>query len=239
MTWFLQGMGLAALMLIAVAASSGSDHSSHADGGIISQAYMPAPTMPGLSATRTGPAINKVTVIDPQMFGGSSRAAPKKVVKKAAPRKVVRKVTKAASRNIDVATGKTFNNPLSAFFGRASPTKPVVTSKAKPLSPGSNYPATKNIQTQRSGFGSFLPQFQRTTGKNKYGVPIFLENGAVNPKYLAAERAAAAKQKRMNVQQAETKRKGLIASNQFELADYVRKRIGNVGSGKEYYESGK
>jgi hypothetical protein len=227
MTWFLQGMGLAALMLIAVAASSGSDHSSHADGGIISQAYMPAPTMPGLSATRTGPAINKVTVIDPQMLGGSSRAAPKKVVKK------------AASRNIDVATGKTFNNPLSAFFGRASPTKPVVTNKAKPLSPGSNYPATKNIQTQRSGFGSFLPQFQRTTGKNKYGVPIFLENGAVNPKYLAAERAAAAKQKRMNVQQAETKRKGLIASNQFELADYVRKRIGNVGSGKEYYESGK
>merc|ERR1712113_862020 len=32
--------------------------------------------------------------------------------------------------------------------------------KPKPLSPGSNYPSTKNIQTQKSGFGNFLPKFE-------------------------------------------------------------------------------
>lgn len=197
--------------------------------------------MPGLSATRTGPAINKVTVIDPQMFFGSSSAAPKKVVKKVVKKPTTRAAPKkvASRKEIDVRTGKTFN--VAALFGsgRASPTKPVVGSRAKPLSPGSNYPSTKNIQKQASGFGSFLPQFQRTSGKTKYGMPIFLESGAVNPKYLAAERAAAVQQKRQNIQQSEAKRKKLVANNQFELADYVRKAIGNVGSGKEYYESGK
>ena len=38
--------------------------------------------------------------------------------------------------------------------------RPQVTAKAKPLSPGSNYPTTKNIQTQSSGFGSFVQKFQ-------------------------------------------------------------------------------
>ena len=35
------------------------------------------------------------------------------------------------------------------------------------------------------------------------------------------------------------KRKGLIASKRFELADYIRKKIGEVGSGKDYYQSGR
>merc|ERR1719182_70003 len=61
--------------------------------------------------------------------------------------------------------------------------------KGSPLSPGSNYPSTKNIQQQRSGFGTFVQKFQLAKGKSKYGVPIFLPNGNVNPAYLAAERA--------------------------------------------------
>merc|ERR1712157_645117 len=75
-----------------------------------------------------------------------------------------------------------------AFRGPASPTKPKVTAKAKPLSPGSNYPTTSNIQTQSSGFGSFVQKFQLASGKSKYGVPIYLPNGNINPAYLAAER---------------------------------------------------
>jgi len=92
---------------------------------------------------------------------------------------------------------------------------------------------------QRSGFGSFLQKFQKTEGKSKYGMPIFDKNGNVNPAYLAAERKEMAAQKKKNIVQAETKRKGLIAAGQFELADYVRKKIGNVGSGKDYYQSGR
>ena len=45
-------------------------------------------------------------------------------------------------------------------FTKASPTKPTVTKNAKPLSPGSNYPSTKNIQTQSNGFGTFLQKFE-------------------------------------------------------------------------------
>ena len=38
-------------------------------------------------------------------------------------------------------------------------------------------PTTKNIQTQRNGFGTFVQKFQTVTGKSKYGVPIFLPSG--------------------------------------------------------------
>jgi len=111
--------------------------------------------------------------------------------------------------------------------------------KAKPLSPGSNYPSTKNIQTQRNGFGSFVQKFQKAEGKSKYGVPIFLKNGNINPAYLAAERKEEAAQKAKNVLATEAKRKKLISNKQFELADFIRKKIGEVGSGKDYYESGR
>merc|ERR1719183_3012524 len=88
------------------------------------------------------------------MFSGNGKSAPKK----AAPKK-------------------------GGLFGKgpASPPRPTVSNKAKPLSPGSNYPTTKNIQTQKSGFGSFVQKFQTVKGKSKYGVPIFLPNGNVNP----------------------------------------------------------
>ena len=122
---------------------------------------------------------------------------------------------------------------------KASPTKPNVGNKAKPLSPGSNYPGTKNIQVQSNGFGTFVQKFQLAKGKSKYGVPVFLPSGNVNPAYLAAERADMAKQKALNRKATEAKRKGLINNKQFELADYIRKKIGEVGSGKEYYTSGR
>merc|ERR1719235_365084 len=127
---------------------------------------------------------------------------------------------------------------VSMIFGnKASPTKPTVSKNARPLSPGSNYPTTKNIQTQRNGFGTFVQKFQKAEGKSKYGVPIFLPNGNVNPAYLAAERKDMAAQSKRNVQAAEAKRKKLVANKQFELADYIKKAIGEVGSGKEYYQS--
>jgi len=114
-----------------------------------------------------------------------------------------------------------------------------VDKRARPLSPGSNFPTTKNIQTQRNGFGSFVQKFQTASGKSKYGVPIFLPNGNVNPAYLAAERKEMAAQSKLNRVATEKKRKKLVANKQFELADYIRKAIGSVGSGKDYYQSGK
>jgi hypothetical protein len=128
------------------------------------------------------------------------------------------------------------SKPVSKF---ATSTRPKVSANAKPLSPGSNYPATKNIQTQKSGFGSFLQRFQKADGKSKYGVPIFLPNGSVNPKYLAAERADMKKQSVLNRKTSEAKRKKLIAKGDFELAGYIKKRIGEVGSGQDYYQSGR
>ena len=100
-------------------------------------------------------------------------------------------------------------------------------------------PTTKNIQTQKNGFGTFLQKFQTTKGKSKYGVPIFLPNGNINPAYLAKEREDMRAQSKKNTQAAEAKRKKLIAKKEFELADYVRKKIGTVGSGKDYYQSGR
>jgi len=105
---------------------------------------------------------------------------------------------------------------------------------------GGPYQANKkNIQTQRSGFGNFVQKFQLASGKSKYGVPIFLPNGNVNPAYLAAERKDLQQQSKLNTKTAEVKRKGLIKKGAFELADYVRKAIGPVGSGSEYYQSGR
>merc|ERR1712127_127364 len=121
---------------------------------------------------------------------------------------------------------------LFNFGQAASPTKPKVTNKAKPLSPGSNYPTTKNIQTQGNGFGTFLQKFQTVSGKSKYGMPIFLPNGNINPAYQAAIKAK-------NIKATGAKVKKLISKKEFELSDYVRKKIGDAGSGKDYYQSGR
>jgi hypothetical protein len=109
----------------------------------------------------------------------------------------------------------------------------------RPSNRGNPYDNQKNIQTQKSGFGNFVQRFQTVDKKSKYGVPIFLSNGNINPAYLAAERKDEKAQKVRNITQAEKKRKGLISAGAFELADYVKKKIGPVGSGKDYYESGR
>ena len=70
-------------------------------------------------------------------------------------------------------------------------------------------------------------------------MPIFLKNGNVNPAYLAAERRDMQQQSKLNMKATEAKRKKLISKGTFELAGYIRKAIGEVGSGKEYYQSGK
>jgi len=177
-------------------------------------------TVAAFQAPATMQQVSRASVTssaDVTMFFGGGGASPKKSEPASAPKKSV----------------------FGGSRGKASPTRPVVSNKAKPLSPGSNYPTTRNIQVQQSGFGSFLQKFQTAKGKSKYGVPIFLPNGNVNPAYLAAERAEMAAQKKRNITEAEKKRKGLIAGKSFELADYVRKKIGNVGSGEDYYKSGR
>merc|ERR1719182_364153 len=107
--------------------------------------------------------------------------------------------------------------------GKASP-KPTkfkgsnVAAEGRASNRGGPYQANKkNIQTQRSGFGNFVQKFQLASGKSKYGVPIFLPNGNVNPAYLAAEREEARAASKKNTKTAEAKRKALISGKKFEL----------------------
>merc|ERR1719473_2622342 len=103
--------------------------------------------------------------------------------------------------------------------------KSAIQSEGRASNRGGPYQANKkNIQTQRSGFGNFVQKFQTVSGKSKYGVPIFLPNGNVNPAYLAAERKDMQAQSKRNTQASEIKRKNLIKNGTFELADYIRKR---------------
>jgi hypothetical protein len=113
-----------------------------------------------------------------------------------------------------------------------------VTGKEKPLSPGSNYPTTKNIQTQSTGFGNFLAPFQKSEGKSKYGMPIFLPSGNINPAYLAAERKAMAAQSKKNVGSLSGKTKKMKAARTFKLGDYIAKSFGPATDRDEYYASG-
>ena len=109
----------------------------------------------------------------------------------------------------------------------------------KPLSPGSNYPTTKNIQKQSYGFGSFVQAFQVPGKKEKYGVPIYLPNGNINPAYLAAERKENEMAKKNNRKTLTARRKQMESKGTFLLDSYIEKKIGNVGSGKAYYQSGR
>jgi hypothetical protein len=91
-----------------------------------------------------------------------------------------------------------------------------------------------NIQVQRNGFGTFVQRFQTVSDKSKYGVPIFLKNGNVNPAYLKAERDDMQRQSKLNTKKAEQKRKGLLKNNAYQLADYLRKEVGPVGYQASY-----
>lgn len=95
-----------------------------------------------------------------------------------------------------------------------------------------------NIQTQRNGFGTFVQKFQTVTDKSKYGVPIFLKNGNVNPAYLKAEREDMQRQSKLNTKKTEQKRKTLIKNNAYQLADYIRKEVGPVGY-QAFYDKGR
>ena len=64
-------------------------------------------------------------------------------------------------RSIPTRAPRAVQAKKNFFGGPASPTKPKVTQKAKPLSPGSNYPSTRNIQRQSTGFGNFVQKFQK------------------------------------------------------------------------------
>jgi hypothetical protein len=132
------------------------------------------------------------------------------------------------------------------FYGSSKSSGPKVkkvgnvTVEGRASNRGGPYQSNKkNIQIQRNGFGSFVQKFQTVSGKSKYGVPIFLKNGNVNPAYLAAERKDLQAQSKRNTQATEIKRKNLIKNKSFELADYIRKAIGEVGSGQDYYQSGR
>ena len=57
-----------------------------------------------------------------------------------------------------------------------------------------------------------MQRFQKADGKSRYGVPIFLPSGNVNPAYLAAERKELQEKSRLNTKAAEAKRKKLIAN---------------------------
>merc|ERR1711972_225047 len=108
---------------------------------------------------------------------------------------------------------------------------PTMTQKkaAKPTAKPGPWPSAKdNIMTQASGFGSWLQKFQRLDKKSKYGVPIFDDNGNINPAYLAAERKELAAKKKQNIAAAEKKWKGLIAKKDFTIMDYIRKKIGSA-----------
>jgi hypothetical protein len=83
------------------------------------------------------------------------------------------------------------------------------------------------------------PRALQKDGKSKYGMPIFLPNGNINPAYLAAERKEMASQRMTNVKAEAAKTKKMKAAKTFELGDYIAKKVGNVGSGKEYYQSGR
>ena len=89
------------------------------------------------------------------------------------------------------------------------------------------------------GFGNFVQAFQVPGKKEKYGVPIYLPNGNINPAYLAAERAEMAKTKANNRKTLTARRKQMESKGTFLLDSYIEKKIGNVGSGKAYYQSGK
>lgn len=155
----------------------------------------------------------------------------------------------AAGRQAMLFTGGSKSSPKAKPGGRPAPKKPAAKAAAKvPYerenradNRGNPYGTRSNVQIQKSGFGNFVQKFQVASSekKSKYGMPIFLKNGNINPAYLAAERKDMQAQSKVNSKQAEIKRKGLISSGAFELADYVRKKIGPVGSGEDYYQSGR
>jgi len=126
--------------------------------------------------------------------------------------------------------------------GRA-PSKPKVETKQSFSKSASNVASfkvtTKAPQRQSNDFGNFVQKFQLASGKSKYGVPIYLPNGNINPAYLAAERKEMGARSRKNVEAERAKTKKMLAAGTFELKQLIAKKVGNVGSDKAYYQSGR
>jgi len=101
---------------------------------------------------------------------------------------------------------------------------------AKPNSVSANYPVNKgkNIQIQKNGFGNFINPFQLAKGKSKYGMPVFLANGNINPAFLAAERKDLAQQRKKNIKAEAGKVKKMMAAKTWLLEDFIRYDIGEV-----------
>ena len=130
----------------------------------------------------------------------------------------------------------TLSEPTMGFFDNLQPkrsgavggaVKKQAGPKVTPLSPGSNYPGTKNLQEQSYGFGAFRQKFQTREGKSAYGVPIFDKKGNVNPAYLARERAEMAKKSKNNVKNLAKRRNEMISKGTYYQSSYVEKKIGN------------
>ena len=129
----------------------------------------------------------------------------------------------------------TLSEPTMGFFDNLQPKrsgavggKPAQAGpKVTPLSPGSNYPGTKNLQEQSYGFGAFRQKFQTREGKSAYGVPIFDKKGNINPAYLAKERAEMAKKSKNNVKNLAKRRNEMISKGTYYQSSYVEKKIGN------------
>jgi len=101
---------------------------------------------------------------------------------------------------------------------------------AKPNSVSANYPTNKgkNIQIQNNGFGNFINPFQMAKGKSKYGMPVFLPNGNINPAFLAAERKDMNLQRKKNIKAEAAKVKKMKAARTWLLEDFIRYDIGEV-----------
>lgn len=163
----------------------------------------------------------------------------KDLAAKTAPDRGGASTPRAAPAKKAPAGGRAF---LSEFGGNTAVMNPTarITGKAKPLSPGSNYPGGGDkLQEQSYGFGNFIQRFQKAEGKSKYGVPIFLPSGNVNPAYLKAERDDMNAKKAKNVKNLRSQREKMQKAGTYYQSDYIKKKVGNVGSGKDYYSSGR
>ena len=72
---------------------------------------------------------------------------------------------------------------------RATPEAPQSTTNLTPSpSSGAPHDARTPLGRTRRVHLSLWPHASQVSGKSKYGMPIFLPNGNINPAYLAAER---------------------------------------------------
>jgi hypothetical protein len=65
-------------------------------------------------------------------------------------------------------------------------------------------------------------------GGKKYGVPVFLPSGNVNPAYLKAEKKAQEDFKKKNFAKFEKIKAKQINKKTYDISDYIKKNIGNI-----------